>query len=141
MPWLSESGRLSLPRRAHQKNKARALRLWSVVERRLWTAREAQRSGTFQKHVRSKRRLFTGADVDIELERVEPWQYDRDAILAGLEAQRLEHAVEIVDQAGICAVDVHLRIRRLDIKPQRARWVPVVPIGSVPHDRPRVEDI
>ena len=48
---------------------------------------------------------------------------DLDAVRPRLDFQRLEDAVEIVDESREVAVDVDLRFLRLDLQPQRAFFV------------------
>ena len=49
------------------------------------------------------------------VERLVAGQHDLDLVLAFFEPQRLEHAVEVVDAPGVVAVDVHLRVARVDL--------------------------
>ena len=51
-------------------------------------------------------------------------------MLTRRDRQPLEHAVEVVDDAGVVAIDVHFGLLRLDFEPQRGAWIhPVVMVG------------
>src|SRR5712692_1906232 len=64
-------------------------------------------------------------DSHIERERLVTRRAHFDAVRAGIKMQALEDAVEIVDDADVVAVDVHLAFLRLDLQAQR----PFVAVG------------
>src|SRR5262245_49797878 len=59
-------------------------------------------------------------DGDVEVERSISWRAHLDVVPAGGEIEMLKTSVEVVDDSGVIPVDVHFRIRGLDLEPQLA---------------------
>src|SRR5207302_9287206 len=53
-------------------------------------------------------------------------QIQRNLVLARLDAQSLECAVEVVDDAGVVAIDKHLRFLRLDLEADGGAGIAVI---------------
>ena len=74
----------------------------------------------------SRPHLFSKCDrssrlhVDVELEVLEAGHVDLDLVSAGLEPQRLERAVEVIDQSRVIAIHEHLRVARTDLQANAA---------------------
>jgi hypothetical protein len=48
-------------------------------------------------------------------------EIQHELVIAGLGPQALEQTVEVIDDAGVIAVDEHLRLARLDLNPERSK--------------------
>src|SRR5262245_10176104 len=72
------------------------------------------------------------SDPNIEVERLVAREHDLYFVVALLESQSLEGAVEIIDSARVGAIDEDLRIGRTDLQAQFSGRVPVgAVIGAV----------
>jgi hypothetical protein len=58
-----------------------------------------------------------GAQVDRLVDGFEPFKEHCDLVPAWPQPQALEHTIELVDNAGVVAVDEHLRLTRRDLQP------------------------
>jgi hypothetical protein len=59
-------------------------------------------------------------NADVEDQRFIASRSHLDTVRSTLDVQPLEHAVELIDDAGVIAVDVYLGLSRPDLQPQRA---------------------
>src|SRR6185436_15925400 len=80
-------------------------------------------------HLTLIRRRVIGRDAHFERERLVARRAHFNPMRSGVEVQTLEDAVEVVDLAGVIAVDVDLRIARLYLQAQRAFLV-IGPIAA-----------
>ena len=63
-------------------------------------------------------RRLVELDPNVEDKRLETCRAHFDPVRTGFDVQPLEHAVEVVDDAGVIAVHEHLRVARLDLQAQ-----------------------